>query len=436
MHDVLTHYGYAPWVDRKIKSGTPWAPEILDRLASADAVIILWSKRSVASEWVRYEAAYAMGRSIYIGCSIEKECEIPEPYGRLQWARLVGWDGTATPEFTENVLDRLRAISDTGIEAKELDPKNPWPEYVPRQLFWSAKKWILTNSASILASIATLVILSFVLNIVYSALTHQLVKVQEATGAIETESAKMASALSALNRQLNNVENEASAVGRNISELQKKLASLAAQAEKTAAASELELFYNEPVLHLNIVGIFLVHATPENLSTQQLVVGHADAIQFYLSFESRKDMKDEFIPTFLAVGSADKVPIPKRRLQPNVSFDYSVNELKEDGPISKIARHLDFEHFEPARYKAIAFSFYQTDLRQLTENKWPVRTIRDLNHVTIECADPEPSARCEAILLQVNNEYWIGKKLRNSSDDLHVGSITEDKKWYTPPGNR
>lgn len=54
---ALEKAGHSVWWDRHIKGGAQYSKEIERELSQADAVVVLWSARSVESAWVRDEAA-------------------------------------------------------------------------------------------------------------------------------------------------------------------------------------------------------------------------------------------------------------------------------------------------------------------------------------------------------------------------------------------
>lgn len=54
---ALEKSGHSVWWDRHIKGGAQYSKEIEKALKAADAVVVLWSKRSIESAWVRDEAA-------------------------------------------------------------------------------------------------------------------------------------------------------------------------------------------------------------------------------------------------------------------------------------------------------------------------------------------------------------------------------------------
>jgi hypothetical protein len=54
---LLEHAGHSVWWDRRIKGGSQYSTEIEAALAAADRIVVLWSGKSIASAWVRDEAA-------------------------------------------------------------------------------------------------------------------------------------------------------------------------------------------------------------------------------------------------------------------------------------------------------------------------------------------------------------------------------------------
>ena len=80
--DFLTAQGYSVWWDTNLTSGEVFR-EVIDReLAAADAVIVIWSAHSVASNWVVSEAddAARRGKLITLRNSDLEPWRIPKPY--------------------------------------------------------------------------------------------------------------------------------------------------------------------------------------------------------------------------------------------------------------------------------------------------------------------------------------------------------------------
>ena len=88
---ALEQEGWSVWWDPKIPPGKTFDEVIEDALNTAKCVIVLWSKRSVSSEWVRTEASAGKDRGVLIPALIEDDVTIPLPFRRLHASRLMDW---------------------------------------------------------------------------------------------------------------------------------------------------------------------------------------------------------------------------------------------------------------------------------------------------------------------------------------------------------
>jgi len=88
--EALATQGWSVWWDRTIPPGRQFDEVIEEELAAAGCVVVLWSKASVASSWVKTEAAEARDRKILVPVLIE-EVKIPLEFRRLQAADLSQW---------------------------------------------------------------------------------------------------------------------------------------------------------------------------------------------------------------------------------------------------------------------------------------------------------------------------------------------------------
>jgi hypothetical protein len=68
---ALEHIGYAIWWDALIEGGAAYSRSIADALETADAVIVLWSRLSIESDWVKDEAALGRERHRLVPLSID-----------------------------------------------------------------------------------------------------------------------------------------------------------------------------------------------------------------------------------------------------------------------------------------------------------------------------------------------------------------------------
>ena len=106
---ALEQHGWSVWWDPQLHVGKHFDDEIEKALQDAKCVIVLWSRQSVNSRYVRDEATYALNRDKLIPVAIE-DADLPFRFSGIQTAQLQKWDGSDTfPEFLKLVND-IRSI--------------------------------------------------------------------------------------------------------------------------------------------------------------------------------------------------------------------------------------------------------------------------------------------------------------------------------------
>jgi len=110
--EALGARGWSVWWDRKIPLGKAFDEVIEKALGDSKCVIVLWSARSVASEWVKNEATEGKRRGILVPVFLES-VNAPLAFKLLNGANLSDWDaGSTHTEFdklTERVTELLGA---------------------------------------------------------------------------------------------------------------------------------------------------------------------------------------------------------------------------------------------------------------------------------------------------------------------------------------
>jgi len=97
----LHQKGWSVWWDRTILPGKTWDQVIEKALADARCVIVLWSRASIRSDWVRTEAEEAKERGILVPALLD-DVSIPLAFKRIQAANLGAWSGVLpSAEFDE-----------------------------------------------------------------------------------------------------------------------------------------------------------------------------------------------------------------------------------------------------------------------------------------------------------------------------------------------
>jgi hypothetical protein len=123
--EALGQRGLSVWWDRMLLAGDRFDKTIQQALHAAKCVIVLWSKTSISSDWVKDEAFEGAKRGILVPVLID-DVEIPFGLRQIHAARLTNWEASSLPpEFREvlnsvaQVLSRVRALETT------LDPAGP-----------------------------------------------------------------------------------------------------------------------------------------------------------------------------------------------------------------------------------------------------------------------------------------------------------------------
>jgi len=107
--EALEGQGWSVWWDPKLRAGEHFDDVIEKALHETKCVIVLWSKRSVESRYVRDEATYALNRRKLIPAAIE-DVAPPFRFEGLQTAQLRGWDGSVTfPGFLK-LVDDIKSV--------------------------------------------------------------------------------------------------------------------------------------------------------------------------------------------------------------------------------------------------------------------------------------------------------------------------------------
>ncbi len=94
------------WWDDDITPREAWDRTIEREIAAASAVVVLWSPRSAASDWVRTEAHYGHEHGKLAPAMIER-CELPIAFLLTQTVDLTGWMGEAADPHWMKLLSWL-----------------------------------------------------------------------------------------------------------------------------------------------------------------------------------------------------------------------------------------------------------------------------------------------------------------------------------------
>lgn len=106
---ALQGAGLDVWWDADLPAHRAYSEVIERELAEARAVVVLWSKTSAASQWVRAEADFARNKGNLVQAQIDGT-QAPMPFNQIQCADLSGWRGSAKHAGWSKVEASIKAL--------------------------------------------------------------------------------------------------------------------------------------------------------------------------------------------------------------------------------------------------------------------------------------------------------------------------------------
>ena len=120
---MLEEAGHSVWWDRHIRGGAEYNSEIEGAVERADAVVVLWSERSVRSAWVRDEAAEGRDRGKLVPVLLDP-VRPPMGFRQFQTIDVSGWKPRQRLPKTEQLLQAVGNIGGIGSKPeRSADPK-------------------------------------------------------------------------------------------------------------------------------------------------------------------------------------------------------------------------------------------------------------------------------------------------------------------------
>ena len=108
--DALRAAGFQVWRDEQLPTHRAYYEVIEERLRAARAVVVLWSKAAVQSQWVRAEADLARSEGKLVQASVDGEAP-PMPFNQIQCAQLKSWHGAPDHHEWAKVVESVIALS-------------------------------------------------------------------------------------------------------------------------------------------------------------------------------------------------------------------------------------------------------------------------------------------------------------------------------------
>jgi hypothetical protein len=149
---ALERAGHQVWWDLHVRSGAQFSKVIEEALRAADVVVVLWSRRSIESAWVRDEAAAGRDTGRLVPVTIDG---IVPPLGfrQFQTTDLSRWHGRGRPAALKILLD------DVATTQRSSSPDGPQEQARREPLAKSSRRWPLGLAAvAVVAALAVAVV--------------------------------------------------------------------------------------------------------------------------------------------------------------------------------------------------------------------------------------------------------------------------------------
>jgi formylglycine-generating enzyme required for sulfatase activity len=104
--DALERKGWTVWWDLKLRAGEHFDDAIEQALTEARCVIVVWSRRSVQSRYVKDEAVFALQHNKLVPVAID-EVSLPFRFQTIHTPRFIGWKGSTTSQAFRQLIEAV-----------------------------------------------------------------------------------------------------------------------------------------------------------------------------------------------------------------------------------------------------------------------------------------------------------------------------------------
>jgi flagellar biosynthesis GTPase FlhF len=137
---ALEERGWSVWWDRIIPPGKSFDQVIQEAITVAKCVIVLWSKQSILSDWVKEEATMGKRRQILVPAKIDS-VDPPLGFGLIQAADLTDWETETSHAGLSSLLSAISEIvGPSPSQVKETEQKRTEEEQRRRKEAAEAKR--------------------------------------------------------------------------------------------------------------------------------------------------------------------------------------------------------------------------------------------------------------------------------------------------------
>lgn len=147
---ALEQAGLQVWWDGLIEGGDNFLPTTEAALEGADAVVVLWSKASIDSHWVRDEATRGRDRKCLVPLSIDGS-QPPLGFRQFQVIDFSKWRGKSAGEEFQRLLHAIESLAGRAV------PPLPQPPLVSRRALVGGGAMLLAGGGGLAAWLTGLI---------------------------------------------------------------------------------------------------------------------------------------------------------------------------------------------------------------------------------------------------------------------------------------
>lgn len=151
--EAFSRQGWSVWWDREIPPGKSFDETIESALNSARCIIVLWSKDSVSSRWVKTEAAEGAERGILVPALIDK-VQIPLEFKRIEAADLSDWQGDSHHSEFDQLLRTVGSILSGSAQIKQTVTNTT----LRSRRSWTTMPGVLAATAGVITAVTALIV--------------------------------------------------------------------------------------------------------------------------------------------------------------------------------------------------------------------------------------------------------------------------------------
>lgn len=115
--EAIASYGYKVWWDIELLPGDKFSEEIEAVIRNSSATIVLWSEKSVQSDFVRAEASLALKNNRLIPLRLDNT-ELPLPFGEIHTLDISTWKGEPDNKVLSALFESIEKA--TGHPAEKI----------------------------------------------------------------------------------------------------------------------------------------------------------------------------------------------------------------------------------------------------------------------------------------------------------------------------